>query len=571
MTRARRLLLVGAALWAAAQPGGAAAERIRDFQSEVRLDRDGSFEVAERIVYDFGSEQRHGITRDIPVRYGRGAAADYRIDLEVESVTDARGAARAYDLSRQGPDRRIRIGSPSRTVTGVQEYRIRYRVRRGLLWFRDHDELYWNVTGSEWKVPIDAAAVRVELPGGEDRGVRFVCFTGRLGSSETACGGETEQGAVAVAAERQLAAGEGLTVAVWLPKGLIPEPSAAQRALERAGDSVTWAALLPVAVVLGLTAVWWRRGRDPAGAVAIPVRYEPPEGMTPAEMGTVLDERADLVDVTATILDLAVRGYLRIEETEAKKFFFLSETGYTLHRSDRSDADLKAHEKKILAGLFGGRSSVDLAELRNQFYTRLPGIKEALYDEVSRQGGWFPARPDRVRARWAAGALVPALPAAGAAFVLGDTPLLLSILVSAALALLFGRAMPRRTLSGRRARQHIQGFKEFVERVETDRLERLGLRSVSQFEKLLPYAFVLGAADAWAEAFADLYTQPPDWYVARGSGSFQPRQFVSRVGRSLDTVGQVMRSTPSRGSGSSGFGGGGFSGGGFGGGGGGSW
>jgi uncharacterized membrane protein len=127
--------------------------------------------------------------------------------------------------------------------------------------------------------------------------------------------------------------------------------------------------------------------------------------------------------------------------------------------------------------------------------------------------------------------------------------------------------MPRKTRRGRRAHQHILGFKEFVERVEGDRLERLGLRDISSFEKLLPYAFVLGVADAWAEAFADLYTEPPQWYASHHDGPFRPRHFVSRVGRTLDTAGSVMRSTPNRGSGSSGF----SSGGGFGGGGGGSW
>jgi uncharacterized membrane protein len=132
--------------------------------------------------------------------------------------------------------------------------------------------------------------------------------------------------------------------------------------------------------------------------------------------------------------------------------------------------------------------------------------------------------------------------------------------------------MPRRSRSGRRAQQEILGFQEFVKRVEADRLERLGTRDVAHFERLLPFAFVLGAADAWAEAFADLYTEPPRWYRSHRGGTFHPRGFVSDIGRALDTAGNVMQSRPrSSGSGSSGFGGGGSSGGGFGGGGGGSW
>ena len=200
-------------------------------------------------------------------------------------------------------------------------------------------------------------------------------------------------------------------------------------------------------------------------------------------------------------------------------------------------------------------------------------IRGALYEEVSDCGRWFPARPDRVRLRYGTLALAICAPLALLAFLTSRGALLASALACGVIAGGFSRVMPRRTRKGRRARQHIQGFREFVERVESDRLERLGMRNVSQFERLLPYAFVLGVADPWADAFADLYTQPPDWFIASNGGSFVPRHLVSQVGDLLDTAGATMTSTPgsSGGSGSSGFGGGGFSGGGFGGGGGGSW
>jgi uncharacterized membrane protein YgcG len=151
-------------------------------------------------------------------------------------------------------------------------------------------------------------------------------------------------------------------------------------------------------------------------------------------------------------------------------------------------------------------------------------------------------------------------------------PLGLSLGVCGGIVLLMSRVMPRRTRRGRRAQQEILGFQEFALRVEADRLERLGTRDVALFERLLPFAFVLGAADAWSEAFADLYTEPPRWYRAQRGGSFRPRGFVTDIGQALDTAATVMTSRPrSSGSGSSGFGGGGSSGGGFGGGGGGSW
>ena len=120
--------------------------------------------------------------------------------------------------------------------------------------------------------------------------------------------------------DRPFGAGEGLTLVLSLPKDLLDEPSQLRHWLDRASDYIGLATLLPVFVFGGMGALWWRTGRDPGGPLAVPVRYEPPDAMTPAEMGTVLDERVDMVDITATLLDLAVRGYLRIEETPRKAF-----------------------------------------------------------------------------------------------------------------------------------------------------------------------------------------------------------------------------------------------------------
>jgi hypothetical protein len=240
----RRLLALGALLWLAA-PGLAGAERIRDFQAEVWLLQSGELRVEERIVYDFEGARKHGIFRDLPVRYGRGAAADYRIALDVESVTDANGASHPFRVSSEGAMRRIRIGSPDRKVTGVHEYRIAYSVRRGILWFPEHDELYWNATGTEWRVPIDSTSVRIHLPDGVTEEVPFLCFTGPRGSIQSRCTGAQEHGVVSITADRPFVAGEGLTVVVSLPKGALSEPSALAKALDRASDWLSWPSPCP--------------------------------------------------------------------------------------------------------------------------------------------------------------------------------------------------------------------------------------------------------------------------------------------------------------------------------------
>jgi uncharacterized membrane protein YgcG len=548
------------------------AEEIRSFAAEVRLSRDEVFTVTERIEYDFGALSRHGIFRDIPVRYGRGRAADYRIRLDVLGVTDGQGRDLPHQVSSRGEYRRIRIGDPDRVVTGRQVYEITYRVRRGLLYFDDHDEIYWNATGTEWTVPIGRAEARVVLPeGSEGVRVRTACFTGRRGAIASDCDATQVGGTVRFVAARGFREGEGLTLVVGLPKGVVREPSAASRLLARASDYVSAWILLPVVALAGMVHLWRTRGRDPAGAAAVRVSYEPPAGLTPAEVGTILDESADLADITSTILDLAVRGYLEIEQVETTRFLFFSNTDYRLHRRPGAGGTLLAHEQTLLKGLFGDRTEVLVSSLRNEFYKHLPEIKRALYTRLSREGGYFPAAPDRVRRNYliAGGVLAVLAVVAVGNDIVGFGPGI-GLGLAGAIVAAFSPIMPRRSAKGRRVLDEILGFREFVGRVDAGRLERLGGRDAGTFEKVLPYAIVLGVADQWATAFADIYTEPPRWYrSASYSGGFYPRAFVSDVGHSLQTIGATMASSP-RGSGGSGFSGG-SSGGGFGGGGGGSW
>jgi uncharacterized membrane protein YgcG len=569
--------LVCAAVALASRPTAAArqegaSERIRSFSTEIDLERKDAFTVAETIDYDFGTAERHGIFRRIPVRYGRGVAADYSIAVDIEEVDDGRGRVQPYQVSSEGAEVVVRIGDPDRIVTGRHTYRLRYRVRRGMLYFDEHDELYWNSTGTEWEVPIDEARTAVRFPGAVAAAdLRLGCFTGPQGAAAHDCSayGQGDGAGATFETTRPLGPREGMTIVLGLPKGAVDEPSPTARVLSRALDWWNALYLLPLGALVGMSYLWARHGRDPARAHAITVRYEPPAGMTPAEMGTLLDESADMNDMTATILDLAVRGHLRIEEQESTRFLFLTNRDYQLVRLP-SDEPLAPFEGKLLDALLAGRgSSVRVSELKNQFHKKLSGLEEALY-QAAIEKLWFTASPHKVRTRWRMGGMVLGV-AAVLVLVLGESlahaiPLVLATVV----VLGFGQAMPRRTARGRQAYEEILGFKEFLLRVDRDRLARSGGRTGERFERVLPYAIVLGAADEWANAFADVYTKPPDWYSG-SRGSFDSRAFVSNVGHSLRTISTAMASRPnSGGSGKSGFRGG-ASGGGFGGGGGGSW
>jgi uncharacterized membrane protein YgcG len=522
------------------------------------------------VLYDFEGERRRGIFRDVPDRYARRGEPDHRIVLEVLEVSDELGRARPYALLRAGPYRRIRIGDPDRTVTGRVHYRIRYRARLAMLHFDGHDEVYWNVTGDGWEVPIDAATATVRVADGSGRFLDVACFTGPRGATRSDCTAEALGGEAQFATTGPLPPGHGLTLAAALPKGVVREPTRGERLRARLAPWISAWWLLPLAAWVGMTTYWRRAGRDPGRGAAIPVRYEPPEGLAPAEVGTLVDERADVDDVTATILQLAIAGYLTITEVESSQFLFFKKTDYRLDRT-RDPGGLKRHQALLHQALFSGRTSVLVSDLKNEFYTELPGIRKALYGQLSGPGKHFVGRPDKVRLRWLVAGI--AVTVIGVFTVGARQPVPGTCIALSGLAVLaFSRNMPRRTRKGRRAYEEILGFREWLERVDRDRLERQGTATRETFERILPYAIVLGCADAWADAFAEIYTEPPEWYHGHhGADGFRPGRFVADMGRGLDTIGHAMTSQPSSGSGSSGFGGGGFSGGGFGGGGGGSW
>jgi uncharacterized membrane protein len=305
------------------------------------------------------------------------------------------------------------------------------------------------------------------------------------------------------------------------------------------------------------------------GGHEIPVEYEPPDKLRPGQLGTLVDERANALDVTATIVDLAVRGYLRIEEIDKEHWF--SKRDWRLVKLKDANG-LLHYETLLLNAIFASGDTVELSDLKNKFASKLHEVQNALYDDAIKRH-WFAGRPDHVRTVWlvaGAGVLAAAigltvLAAAKSHLGLVPTPLILGGL----LVMAFSGRMPRRTAKGTGALVRTFGFKRFIDESERDRAQFAEKQHL--FTEYLPYAVVFGATERWAKAFAGLDGELPDqssWYVSTHPFTFAA--FSHSMDGFATTSAGTIASTPS-GSGSSGFGGGGFSGGGGGGGGGGSW
>jgi hypothetical protein len=549
--------------------------RVSSFQDNIVVSQDGSAVVTERITLVFEGEF-HGIHRTIPIEYPGPNGTNYELFLQVTSVTDGSGGKLKYDSSISDGARNLKIYIPD-AVDATRSVEIIYRVRNGTRFFDSHDEFYWNVTGNDWPVPIDHASATVRFPPSAAGSLRAQAFTGVYGSKQRDASSEVDGAQVQFETTSSLPMRGGLTIDIYLPQDILKEPHALTKFFWFLGGNPL--VFLPPVTFVGMLVVWWYKGRDPDPGISVAPMYEPPSGISPAEAGTLLDDSIHPRDITSTIVDLAVRGYIKIEET-AEKVLIFTHKDYVFHLlkpREQWEPDLAPHERVMLENVFAGGSDTRLSSLNNRFYTAVPVIRADIMSALKKKGIYL-LDPQSANG-YSLGAAVAILAPFAILQYLGwanffNSVLLLVVCIPLAALIwwLFARVMTAKTVKGGRVRVAVLGFQEFMNRVDG---ERLKIMPPTTFEKFLPYAMALGVEHHWAQAFAGIVKDPPQWYVGPGvyGGGFNPIFFSSSMHSMATDMHQVFVSSPRASSSGSGFGGGGgggggFSGGGFGGGGG---
>lgn len=590
-------LVIGARAGAAAGIG----EHVERFDSNIRIQRNGTVRVRETIDYDFGVVPRHGILRVIPVRFDYTPKADtdrvYRLDVLSVRASEETPSQYTIDTIDDGK-KQIKIGDPDRTITGVHRYEVTYTLKGALNGFRDHDELYLNALSPDSGVPINELTVRVEAPAD----IRKInCFTGPLGSN-LPCAVAEASGSTATFAQPNVPPYSGLTFTVALPKGVVPPPTpileerfSLARAFSLTPFTVGFGGALLLLIVAGWAILQYRFGRDRrytgsavdtafgsatgaeelvplAGKGETPVEFVPPDDLRPGQIGTLIDFSANPLDVTATIVDLAVRKYLVIEELAGEGW--TQKPDWKLTKKKEPGDELKDYEREVLEALFRNGDEVELSDLRQKFGARMRRIQKALTDDAKAQG-WFARPPSSTRVQWGCLAVLVLVFGVGLTILLAafthDALLGIPVIVAGILLMFGAYWMPQRTAKGTAVLRRADGFRRFIDESEKERARFAERKNL--FSEYLPYAIVFGATEKWARAFSGLDDQPPDtssWYVS--SHVFTFAAFSSAIdGFTVSTSG-TLTSTPPSSSGSSGFSsGGGFSGGGGGGGSVGSW
>ena len=584
--------------WAAGPPAAHADTpsqwRIPRYDVVATIDRSGTTAVKLDFDFDFGSEPGHGPYITLPLQQEIGGDPDHwrMLDVVVGQVTSPSGANAETLTREEGGNLLIRVGNENKTFTGRQRYTISYTIR-GLIAPRQAvsglDEFNWNVVGSSWEVPFNLVTVRITGPVAV---TRTACFTGS--SFEVRCDRAENQGGAATFRQSGLSAGDPLQVVAGFPAGTFVGAEARLTKRYHIGNmfplTPVTGGITAVLTALGLWTVFRRTRRSArdevylgltpgvlpaAGSEAqvgpatveapVAVQFTPPRGARPGEVGTLVDATANNVDITATVIDLAVRGHMKITPLSKKDWEF---------QRLRSPEQLTSYENHLLSTLFKQGGTVTTDDLKQKSYASLlTGTRERLYQRVSKELRWFKTNPVLVRAGAVGAGVGLILVGAGVGYLLGFLGLgligLAGVLTGLAVLVMNGK-FGRRTALGSAMLAQAKGFQLYLTTAEADQIKFE--EGIDVFSRYLPYAIVFGVAERWARVFEQLaaqgrYTPDTTWYGGTVYGPFPGSAFASSLDRLAGTMSSAMQSATAASSGGSGFSGGG----GFGGGGGGGW
>lgn len=597
----------------------------RRFDTEIEILKNNTYRITETIDVDF-STSRHGIYRYIPYLFDvtRQIEGEEKTDSCRVRIKDINANGEPFEYYTENGNMVIQIGDADEYVSGNKTYIISYTVENRDDGIADFDEFYWNVLPHGWQTPIESSKISVTFPEKTDLS-GFEIISGFYGETETEGFDIAENGKTVIAtAKNELQLGEGATAYVRLADEYFvgEEQKPVLSALMIALIVVSFAAVLILKLLFGK-----RKQVVPV------VNFYPPENMTSADIGYILDGMTDTKDIISLIIYWADKGYLSIIE-ENKDVMRLT-------KIREIDNSAKAYEKAMFLELFKDRDSVTTEELSEKFYTAVAAAKMGVADSFntkkekrifkisSQVAGIFAlilsAVPMAallfigynikiVTEGVLVGAIICTIFLLGALFVLYYSQIkrnavskaaytLMSALswgavfailaIEAALAIIFlkmhlvaiaaavitvvcayiSTKIRCYTAYGTQLIGEIIGFKEFINAAELPRLKALVEDDPKYFYNVLPFAYVMGLSDKWAKKFESIAVEPPEWYVGGHNSAFNTYLFMRTFNNNINTIHTNMVSVPQQQSGGKGgfsFGGG-FSGGGGGGGGGGSW
>lgn len=413
-------------------------------------------------------------------------------------------------------------------VNGNGHFIVEYKVHGALRVYEGGDQLWWTAVPSDtYGFSVGSSTITVTLPPelAPREGIDPIVTYGA--SSEIHVKGSV---IVAQATER-IAGNNNFEIRAQFPHtGLLAQPSwqsdfDTQRDYEENVKplidlgAIAMSLLLAIGGPLGVYAHWLSKGRDPQVGPVPSFLSEPPSDLPPAVVGSLVDESVDTQDILSTVIDLARREYLVIEEDQNKLIGIFTSSEFTFKRTDKPTTDLRQYEQDTLRYIFSGGQERSLEAMKNKFYIHIPKLQKTLYQEMVDEG-LFGSNPEQTRSLYTGlGVFIlmgAALVGFGLISAVGETlsPILLcfpfSIAISGVMMLLFGQHMPRKSEKGAEEAAKWGAFREYLENIE----KYADVENVAQdFDRYLPYAVAFGIEKGWIRRFSRVSTTPiPTWY-----------------------------------------------------------
>lgn len=542
-------------------------ERIISYDSQIKVEVSGDLLVREDIkVQAEGNQIKRGIFRTFPTKYNDKLGTRFNVDFEViEILKDGNNEPFFTENKNNGVV--VYIGDKNTILSpGIYTYSIIYKTTRQIGFFEDYDELYFNAIGGDWAFTIEKASVLVELPEGTEI-LQFDAFSGLEGATTCDCELVSGDNRLKIETTRALNPREQLTFAVAWPKGVVKEPTTAEKWMYffRSNFHVLFSIVGLFFVFVLYYRAWKKVGVDPPKGTIFP-QFDPPEGFSPADCAILQKLQFSQRAVTSAIVNMAVKGHIKIIYSKKK---------YTLQRASNETNLLTEEEKVIATSLFSKGEKIALDNKNHATFTK---ARSFAYSAIKKKlkPTYFSFNSGHLLKGILASVILVIL-----AFILSPSPAIpiLLIVLLIILVAVFTYLIKAPTVLGRKTMDDIEGFKMYLSVAEQQQLDSLHEPelTVERFEALLPYAMALGVENKWGKKFENSLTKSlqetksyhPSWYSGAAAGmAFSPARFSSDMGKSFSSAISSASTPPGS---SSGSGGGGSSGGGGGGGGGGGW
>jgi uncharacterized membrane protein len=544
---------------------------IQSYDVNIQVAENGHFDVVEEISVNFFTDRR-GIIRKIPFQY-KVDGKRKKILIQNLRVDDWN-----YNAYRESGDEVIRIGDPDVFLRGEQKYTIRYRVEDAFLVYKEHIEFYWNVIGDKWDTDIQNVSLNIHFPK-EEEILEYKLFTGNRRSDNGKMMLSQRESVIEGRSLKGLAPGEGISVAVKLPRYAIHLSSDLTRSIQEASDELDrskkadWFAIFPFSLILFFIQWWRRKGRNDYSFERLKDVYYAPNSISASEAGSRIDFRVHDRDLMALIPQWGREGYIKITGPYEKGRF--KSTELFAERLENLPAHFPEHEQILFNSLFQDGDIILLSSLKEKFYTHFRKAKKALKQEMSLIDSYDPVSYKTFHSGWFLGLGILFL-ISGIYLMVGHQMIYSGIALIALFAVSWfvHFSSPKKTEAALQTQQALRDFEWFLEKGPEDKLKEVVDKDPKYFENVFPYVVAFGIDKAFVKRIQPYMEYGPTWYYyGDHMGTNQRAPFNTFSDQfSINSVSSAFTSMPgSSGSGSSTSFSSGSSGGGFGGGGGSSW